>query len=203
MEIHPPIFIIGYMACGKTTLGRALARRLGREFIDLDFYIEQRFRRSISQIFATDGEEAFRSAEHAMLAEVGEMQDVVIACGGGTPCFHGNMDFMLSRGTVIYLDTSVDRIVERLTRNRSRRPLMAGKDPSQRSGSGHSPAAAVLHPCPCHAPWRAARRPQPDRRDCRGSAAAALTVQLLDSVSHCLCPRCRCSIGWPLLYVGA
>lgn len=131
MEIHPPIFIIGYMACGKTTLGRALARRLGREFIDLDFYIEQRFRRSISQIFATDGEEAFRSAEHAMLAEVGEMQDVVIACGGGTPCFHGNMDFMLSRGTVIYLDTSVDRIVERLTRNRSRRPLMADKSPSQ------------------------------------------------------------------------
>ena len=63
----PPLFIIGYMACGKTTFGRALARATGREFIDLDFYIEQRFRMSISRIFAEKGEEEFRRMESAML----------------------------------------------------------------------------------------------------------------------------------------
>ena len=122
-----PVFIIGYMACGKTTLGRALARELGREFIDLDFYIEQRFRRRISGIFATDGEGEFRRMEGAMLREVGEMSDVVVACGGGTPCQGDNMDYMLSRGLVVYLSTSVERIVERLRANRKRRPLMAEK----------------------------------------------------------------------------
>lgn len=127
----PPIFIIGYMASGKTTLGRALARRLGREFIDLDFYIEQRFRRTISRIFADDGEAAFRRMETAMLREVGEMGDVVIACGGGTPCQGDNMDYMLHAGRVIFLDTSTDRIVERLTANRSRRPLLADKSEAQ------------------------------------------------------------------------
>lgn len=115
------------MACGKTTFGRALARKLGREFIDLDFYIEQRFRRSVSDIFALEGEVGFRDKETKMLKEAGEFEDVVIACGGGTPCFNDNMDFMLSHGKVVYLDTSVDRIVERLEANRSRRPLMASK----------------------------------------------------------------------------
>jgi len=78
-----PIFIIGMPASGKTTFGRALARRLGREFIDLDFCITQRFRASVAEIFARDGEEAFRRREAAMLREVGEMEDVVVACGGG------------------------------------------------------------------------------------------------------------------------
>lgn len=119
------------MACGKTTLGRALARELGREFIDLDFYIEQRFRRRISEIFAADGEGEFRRMEAAMLREVGEMSDVVIACGGGTPCQGDNMDYMLSRGLVVYLYTPVERIVERLTANRRRRPLMADKSESE------------------------------------------------------------------------
>ena len=125
--LRRPIFIMGYMACGKTTFGRALARRLGREFIDLDFRIEQRFRTSIREIFASRGEEEFRNIEAAMLREVGEMENVVIACGGGTPCFHSNMDFMLANGATLWLEASPERIVERLTRNRSRRPLMADK----------------------------------------------------------------------------
>lgn len=124
---NPPIFITGYMACGKTTFGRALARQLGRTFIDLDFYIEQRFRMSIKQIFETCGEERFREMEREMLHEAGEMLDVVIACGGGTPCFFDNSDFMLAHGTVVFLRTSPEKIVRRLIINRSRRPLMAGK----------------------------------------------------------------------------
>lgn len=122
-----PIFIIGYMACGKTTFGRALARATGKQFIDLDFYIEQRFRRPIGRIFAEDGEEEFRRMEAEMLREAGEFEDVIVACGGGTPCFRGNMDYMLSRGTTLFLEASEERIVERLCANSRRRPLMAGK----------------------------------------------------------------------------
>lgn len=119
------------MACGKTTFGRALARATGREFIDLDFYIEQRFRRSVSRIFAEEGEQEFRRMEAAMLREAGEFENVVISCGGGTPCFSDNMDYMLGRGTTLFLEASENRIVERLLANSSRRPLMAGKSPEE------------------------------------------------------------------------
>ena len=78
-----PIFLIGYMGSGKTTLGRALGRRLGLQFIDLDLYIESRYMRTISQLFAERGEYKFRSIEREMLHEVAEMEDVVVACGGG------------------------------------------------------------------------------------------------------------------------
>lgn len=126
-NIERPIFIIGYMACGKTTFGKALARATGRDFIDLDFYIEQRFRKSISAIFNQAGEDDFRRKEAAMLREVGEFENVVIACGGGTPCFNENIDYMLARGTVIFLEASPARILQRLEINNKRRPLMAGK----------------------------------------------------------------------------
>lgn len=129
--MHKPVFIIGYMACGKTTFGRALARALGREFIDLDFYIEQRFRKSVSQLFADEGEAGFRKRESAMLREAGEFENVVIACGGGTPCFNDNMDYMLGRGTVVFLEASVERMLERLAVNSARRPLLAGKSPEE------------------------------------------------------------------------
>lgn len=122
-----PLFILGYMASGKTTFGRALAKALGREFIDLDFFIEQRFRKSIGRIFEEEGEEGFRRKEAAMLREAGEFYNVVIACGGGTPCFHENLGYMNSRGLTILMDTPRDRIVQRLMLNNSRRPLMAGK----------------------------------------------------------------------------
>lgn len=125
--MQDPIFIIGYMACGKTTFGKALARETGREFIDLDFYIEQRFHKTVSAIFEEYGEKEFRRRESAMLREAGEFEGVVVACGGGTPCFNGNMDFMLSKGKVVFLEASVERMLERLVANSSRRPLMAGK----------------------------------------------------------------------------
>lgn len=128
---HRPIFIMGYMACGKTTFGRALARAVGREFIDLDFRIEQRYRKTISQIFAERGEAGFRELETRMLREVADMEDVIVACGGGTPCFNDNMDTMLRSGETVWLEASPGRIVERLMVNRSRRPLMADKTPQE------------------------------------------------------------------------
>lgn len=121
------IFLTGYMASGKTTLGRAFAKATGMQFIDLDFYIEQRFRKSIPQIFEERGEAGFRRMESALLREVGEFEDVVISCGGGTPCFDNNMEYMNCRGTTVWLDTPIDVICRRLTAAENKRPIVAGK----------------------------------------------------------------------------
>lgn len=129
--MNQPIFLIGYMASGKTTFGRALARRLGRQFIDLDFYIEQRFHTTINNIFSTRGEDGFRHLESNMLKETGEFSDVVVACGGGTPCFFDNMEFMLNHGLVVWLEASKERILERLMINSAKRPLVKDKTPEE------------------------------------------------------------------------
>ena len=121
------IFIIGYMASGKTTFGRALARQTGMQHIDLDFYIEQRFHSSVREIFAKKGEEEFRRIEGAMLREVGEMDGLIVSCGGGTPCFGDNMDYMNSKGLTVCLQASEDVIADRILKAGGKRPLMAGK----------------------------------------------------------------------------
>lgn len=121
------ILLVGFMAAGKTTLGKALAKDLGLQFIDLDLYIESRYHATVSQIFAERGEEGFRQIERNMLHEVAEFEDVVIATGGGTPCFFDNMEYMNAQGTTVFLDASVDVIFTRLTIARTQRPLVAGK----------------------------------------------------------------------------
>ena len=121
------ILLIGFMAAGKTTLGKALARDLGLQFIDLDHYIESRYRSTVSQLFAERGEEAFRQIERNMLHEVAEFEDVIISTGGGTPCFFDNMDYMNEQGTTVFLEASVDTIHTRLTIARIQRPLVAQK----------------------------------------------------------------------------
>lgn len=121
------IFLIGYMGSGKTTLGRAFAKEVGLSFIDLDWYIEERAHRSISQLFAEEGEEGFRRLERKMLHEVSEFEDVIIACGGGTPCYYDNMDFMLQSGVTVYLDASQDVLFRRLKVASANRPLIKDK----------------------------------------------------------------------------
>lgn len=121
------IFIVGYMASGKTTFGKALARKAGMQHIDLDFYIEQRYHSTIREIFASKGEAEFRRIEAFVLREVGEMEDVIISCGGGTPCFGDNMDYMNSRGVTVCLTASDDVIADRIIQAGNKRPLMAGK----------------------------------------------------------------------------
>ena len=121
------ILLIGFMAAGKTTLGKALAKELGLQFIDLDHYIESRYHCSVSQLFAERGEEAFRQIERNMLHEVAEFEDVIIATGGGTPCFFDNMDYMNSKGVTVFLEAAVDVIHTRLTIARIQRPLVKGK----------------------------------------------------------------------------
>lgn len=122
------ILLIGFMAAGKTTLGKALARDLGLQFIDLDHYIESRYHSTVSHLFAERGEEGFRTIERNMLHEVAEFEDVIIATGGGTPCFFDNMDYMNQQGTTVFLKTSVDVIHTRLAIARVQRPLVVGKN---------------------------------------------------------------------------
>lgn len=81
------IIIIGYMGAGKTTVGKALAKELGIMFYDLDWYIESRMHKTVKQIFDESGEDGFRQIEHNMLHEVAEFENIVLSCGGGTPCF--------------------------------------------------------------------------------------------------------------------
>ena len=97
------IVLIGYMGSGKTTVGRQLALALGRTFYDLDWYIEMRYHRTVAQIFAERGEEGFRELERNMLHEAAEFEDIVLSCGGGTPCFFDNMDYIRSVSESVYL----------------------------------------------------------------------------------------------------
>ena len=118
---------MGFMGAGKTTLGKALAAHLGVSFIDLDQYIESRFMKSVSQIFATRGEQGFREIESRLLREVGEFDNVIVSCGGSTPLIGDNMDYMLSQGQTVYLKCSNETLLNRLKTARSQRPLIASK----------------------------------------------------------------------------
>lgn len=120
-----PLFIIGYMATGKTTFGKALSRATGRRFIDLDFYIEQRYHATVREIFDVKGEAEFRRIEREMLHETAGFEDCIISCGGGTPCFFDNMEFMNAHGTTLWLRASEETLFSRLVRKREKRPLIA------------------------------------------------------------------------------
>jgi len=119
------VFLIGFMCSGKSRVGRELAPLLGLRFRDIDRVIEERIG-PITPWVLREGEEAFRVQERAVLLEVLEEQDVLIACGGGTPLGDDNMDRMLAAGTVVYLDVPLDVLVERATRAGGDRPLLFG-----------------------------------------------------------------------------
>lgn len=121
------IILIGYMCAGKTTIGKALAKRLGRTFYDLDWYVEERFHKKIPQIFAEEGEARFRNLECRMLHEVAEFEDIVLACGGGTPCFYDNMDYMNAVAETVYLKASTETLCRHVAMSRGERPLLKGK----------------------------------------------------------------------------
>jgi len=121
------VFLMGFMGAGKTTLGKALAKDLGISFIDLDQYIERRYMKSVSQIFATNGEQGFREIESRLLREAGEFDDVIISCGGSTPLIGNNMDYMLAQGQTVYLRCDNETLFRRLKAASATRPLIAGK----------------------------------------------------------------------------
>ena len=121
------IILIGYMGAGKTTIGKILAKDLGIPFYDLDWYIETRMRKKVKQIFDERGEEGFRIIEKNMLHEVAEFEDVVVACGGGTPCFFDNMEYLVGQGDVVYLRGTPDVLFRHLEMGKGVRPLLLGK----------------------------------------------------------------------------
>ncbi len=122
------IFLVGMMGAGKTTLGRALAQRLGREFVDSDRVLVERTGVPIATIFEIEGEEGFRRREAAVLAELAQRSDCVIATGGGAVLLPENRVVMRRSGTVVYLRARLDQIWER-TRHDTTRPLLATADP--------------------------------------------------------------------------
>ena len=125
------IILIGYMGAGKTTVGKALSKELGIIFYDLDWYIESRMRKSVSQIFAERGEEGFRQIEYNMLHEVAEFENVIISCGGGTPCFFDNMDYLNQQGQVVYLKADPEGLYKHLLMAKVERPLLKNKTPEE------------------------------------------------------------------------
>lgn len=125
------IILIGYMGAGKTTVGRTLAMRMGRTFYDLDWYIETRYRKPIHQIFSERGEAGFREMEREMLHEAAAFEDIVLSCGGGTPCYFDNIGYMNSVGETIYLKCTPETLSQHLRMGKSIRPLIQGKTPEE------------------------------------------------------------------------
>jgi len=118
------IFLVGFMGAGKTTAGKELAKQMNCSFVDLDFFIERRYHKTIRQIFEEKGEDVFRKMEQKMLHEVAEFEDVIISTGGGTPCFYQNMLFMNEKGTTVYLKVSNEELFRRISQHKSVRPML-------------------------------------------------------------------------------
>jgi shikimate kinase len=125
------ITLIGYMCAGKTTIGKVLSQRLGRTLYDLDWYIEERYHQRIPQIFAEHGEAHFRQLEQRMLHEVAEFENIILSCGGGTPCFFDNMDYLNRVSQTVYLKASPDVLCRHIAQSRGERPLLKGKSPEE------------------------------------------------------------------------
>lgn len=113
------------MGAGKSYWGKQLAEHLKLPFYDLDDVIVESEEMSISDIFATKGEDYFRQKESFWLRELSESDNFLISCGGGVPCFQDNMDVMNERGTTIWLNPELPVIVDRLKRKKAKRPLIA------------------------------------------------------------------------------
>ncbi len=109
-----PLFLIGYMGSGKSTLGRGIAAALGWSFIDTDKEIERREGLSVSEIFATLGEKAFRKMEHDLIASISPDEQAVVSTGGGAPCHFDNMERMNATGVTVYLKIPAGALVQRL-----------------------------------------------------------------------------------------
>lgn len=120
----PNIFLVGFMGSGKTHWGRIWAEKFRFSFVDLDYEIEKAFGMSIESIFEKHSEEKFRELEKYHLQKNENKKNLLVSCGGGTPCFLENMDWMLQNGIVIYLKASERYILERVMEETDKRPLL-------------------------------------------------------------------------------
>jgi shikimate kinase len=128
---QPNIILVGYMGCGKSTLGKQIANRLKIDFLDSDAYIESVLGITINEIFNCYGEQHFRNLERTFLNNLPRDRSYVLSCGGGMPCFKDNMNYLRSQGTVFYLKRSPKELLLRLEKGRAKRPLIAKLEPKK------------------------------------------------------------------------
>jgi shikimate kinase len=119
------VVLVGFSGAGKTTLGRALAHRLGLEFVDLDDAVEEKYHATIPHIFQKYGESVFRQCEYQTLKEMLKDQGMVIAAGGGTPANQDAMQLMNAHAVTVYVDLPEETLVRRLKNSKKERPLTA------------------------------------------------------------------------------
>lgn len=122
------LFLVGYMGCGKSTLGRKIAKATGYTFVDMDSTIESREGASVADIFHYEGEEYFRKAERELLEELAQKEeDMIVSTGGGTPVWMDNVEFMNVTGHTVYLRRTAEQIASRLSpHGRQKRPKLRG-----------------------------------------------------------------------------
>lgn len=130
-EKKDKIYLIGFMGSGKSTLGRKIARALNYDFYDLDNYIESYAGQSVSALFQSRGESHFRDLETECLAHFNNKKHIVLATGGGTPCFHDNLKVMLQHACCVYLKMTEGALFQRLHQAVPKRPLLLGKSEEQ------------------------------------------------------------------------
>lgn len=125
------IFLIGFMGCGKSTMGKRLAQKLGYTFIDLDHQLEKQMGMTIGEYFAVHGEQSFRQLESETLKTFAYPVNSVIATGGGAPCFFDNMDWMNENGLAVYIEMSASALAKRLEGGKEKRPLLRDLNEAQ------------------------------------------------------------------------
>jgi shikimate kinase len=122
------IFLIGFMASGKSTVGKKLAKKLNLPFVDLDDYIEEKYNTTIRLLIYDKGMDRFREIEKESLETlINKHENIVISTGGGTPCFFDNINLMNNSGVTIYLEVDIHTLVDRLMYAKQDRPLIWGK----------------------------------------------------------------------------
>lgn len=124
------VFLVGLMAVGKSTVGRLLAQQLGYTFYDTDQIIEERAGADVAWIFDVEGEQGFRDRETQVIDELSQLEEVVVATGGGAVLRDCNRQMLAARGCVVHLDSPLDRLLER-TQKDKKRPLLRNGNPGQ------------------------------------------------------------------------
>ena len=123
------VYLLGFMSSGKTKNGKTLAENMNMDFIDLDGWIEEEESMSVNDIFAEKGADAFRKLEKKYLTQSAELENTIISCGGGTPCFFDNIDFIKKNGTSVFINPSPKTIFDRLIKKgKEKRPLIKDMD---------------------------------------------------------------------------